>query len=200
MRAVGDFHEASEGQCPGEPASGAHRRQCIAATMDDHGGPVDRRDFVAQVRIVQQGETGGERFGRGRPALDQQRGELPDPLAGLRSAERVQVQEGANRPGGLVAQAEREILQRPARHRVRPAVALHEAGRGAHEGQGTGPRRVARGESQRDQPAQRPAAHARAFRRAIGHGIDHRVEVPEGDVARESVTGKVDEMKAELPG
>ena len=180
----------------GPPPTGASASRAPWITT---AGAVDRRDFVAQVRVAQQGEPGGERFGRGRPALDQQRGELAHPARGpaappsaFRSTKaRIVFAGSSRRPCAKSSSV-------AARHRVRPAVARDEAGRGAHEGER---RRRAQGGAWRGaaRPA-RPATSRRRSRlraRSRPRASTTASSVAEGDAARVPVAGKVDEVEAE---
>ena len=185
VRGVVEFHEPRERQRASEPAPRARRREHVARAVDHGRGAVDRRDLVAQVGVVQQVEPARRATRatacRARRAAQRARASASRACG---AAERIEVHEMRESSfAGPLRRPSAKACQRPARHRMRPAVALRRStGVRAHEAQHPDARRVPRGEPHRDQPAQRPAAHERRLRaRMRGHGVDDGIESREGD-------------------
>ena len=185
--AVGDFHEARERQRAGEPAARAHGRERVARAVDHQRRAVDRRDLARRSVSRSSASPAREGLVRGRPALDQQRGELAHRARGPAARP---ARSGSRRLrivfAGSVAQARREVLQRLARHGVRPVRRAARSRAWRSRGRAlAASARMAGGEAHRDQPAERPAAHERPGGHALAPRRRRRRRGPRRATSRE---------------
>ena len=178
-------------------ASRRNRCDAIVLAGDDQRRDRDRRELVAQVRVAQDAEPGGEGLRIGLTVRVEVGSQRAQRLRRVLVAPGLQRQEIGNGAAVIAGESRREAIQHAGIHACRPVVARKETRGGCHQHQRGQVARPRAREFQRHHAAQRPPQYRRALRYVRRNGTRQITQCRRALGPRAAaVPGQVDEMQA----